>query len=270
MIGVFDVGGTQTRFVFSKDGKTFAGEPVFEKTPQVFEEAIELFTRLIAGQQCDMIIVGVPGPLDAQKAVLERAPHLPEWVGKPLKSELEHALRTKVYIENDAALGALGEAHAGAGKGYAIVGYLALGTGVGGARIVDGMIDKSTYGFEPGHQIVGRSDAGDVRTLQYYVGGASLEQRYGKKPFDIDDVSVWEEVTEYLAIGLANTIVHWSPGIVVFGGSISRKIPLDMLEKKLKTRLTIFGHLPALTYAQFADTSGLFGALELASMIQNS
>ena len=74
------------------------------------------------------------------------------------KIAIEHMtpviLLTDGYLANDSDLDGLGEATVGAGKGFNIVAYITVSTGIGGVRIVGGKIDVSTYGFEPGHQII--------------------------------------------------------------------------------------------------------------------
>ena len=97
---------------------------------------------------------GVPGILNKEKTVLLSAPNLEKWEDVFLKEALEKALDVPVRLENDAALGALGEAVFGAGKDKRIVAYFTVSTGVGGARVTDGRLDEGAFGFEPHRQIV--------------------------------------------------------------------------------------------------------------------
>jgi glucokinase len=112
--------------------------------------------------------------VDKQAKKLVKSPHLPKWVDKPLGSRLEKALGVKVLLENDAALAALGEAVFGAGRRAEIVGYLTISTGIGGARVVDGRIDKKSVGFEPGHMII---DVGNkVGYWEDFASGTAMEK----------------------------------------------------------------------------------------------
>ena len=86
--------------------------------------------------------------------MLVNAPHLPGWIRKPFSERLKAELACPVFLENDSAIVALGEAHHGAGKGDDIMAYLTVSTGMGGARIVHGAIDVNVFGFEPGHQYI--------------------------------------------------------------------------------------------------------------------
>ena len=163
-------------------------------------------------------------------------------------------------IENDSALCGLGEAVAGAGRGSDIVAYITVSTGVGGVRIVDGKVDRAHAGFEPGHQIVASG-----LTLERLVSGRAMSEKYGKHPREITDEVVWEELAGYLALGLHNTIVHWSPEVVVLGGSMMKVpgIALPAVQAYLAKTLKIFPVLPELRLAELGDFGGLHGALEL-------
>src|SRR3989344_7879025 len=140
---LFDIGGTKMRVAYSRDGHAFE-EPRIVATPQNFAVGMQTIERtareLSAGRPLRGVAGGIAGSLDESKEKVFRAGNLSDWAGKPLKKELEKIFHTEVFLENDAALGALGEAVAGVGKGKAIVAYLTISTGVGGARIVNGEI----------------------------------------------------------------------------------------------------------------------------------
>lgn len=258
---LFDIGGTNTRIAGSEDLTSFFDKKTFA-TPKRYEEGIALFkkeARVIAGdKQIKAIAGGIAGPLDRHKRSLVGNLNLKDWIGKPLQDALEKEFLASVRIENDAALAGLGEAVFGAGRGYAIVAYITVSTGVGGARIVNGKIDEKTIGFEPGHQIIDREKRLE---LEDYIGGAALEKKFGVKPSEIEDQSVWDEVALFLAYGLHNTIVHWSPEAVVLGGSLMNKIDIEKVMNNLKMLLKIFPEMPALKKAELGDAAGLYGAM---------
>lgn len=266
MYFVFDIGGTNTRVGVSRDGKTIA-ENATVPTPQNFEkgmtEIIALANKLGGGENFQAAAGGVAGPLDKDHAVPVNAPHLQDWIKKPLKQKLEAALGVSVYLENDSALVGLGEACSGAGKGSKIVAYIGVGTGLGGARIVEGKIDMSASGFEPGHQILGIGP--EALRLEEYVSGSAFERRYGKKAAEITNPEIWEEAELILAYGLHNTIAHWSPNVLVLGGSMIIGNPLISLEKvenHLNQITNIFTALPTIKKAELGAVGGLYGALE--------
>lgn len=240
-------------------------------TPKDFEQGVQTLKQvadeLSHGEKIDGVAGGIAGPLDREKTMLVASPHISGWIQKPLKLELEKTFGCKVLLENDADLGGLGEATKGAGVGKNIMAFLTISTGVGGVRIVNGKIDENVLGFEPGHQIIVADgdpcNCGGKGHLETYVGGFYLEKKYQKKPEDIKESEIWDEVAKYLAMGLNNTIVHWSPDIVVLGGSVMKSLPLEVVTSHLKDILTIFPESPQLVLAALGHEAGLYGALNL-------
>jgi glucokinase len=266
---VFDIGGTNMRVGISPDGSDIK-ETKSIPTPQNFDEGLgalkQVAKELATGKKIVAAAGGIAGSLDNNKTMLVASPHIQDWVNKPLRNTLETILGTSVKLENDSLLGGLGEAVYGAGGNQEIVAYIAVGTGVGGARFVKGRIDENSLGFEPGHQIIINNGnacrCGGKGHLEAYIGGKYLEEKYQKSSVDIHDPQIWDDVAKYLSIGLTNAIVLWSPNIVVIGGSVANKIPLDKTQVYLNNNLTIFPNKPTLTKASLAYP-GLFGALEL-------
>ena len=267
---VFDIGGTNMRLATSLDGKTLS----FTKTvptPKDFHEGIQTLKQvadeLSGGEKIESVAGGLAGPLDKDRTMLVKSPHIGGWVGKNFKKELEKALNTLVSLENDADLTALGEANFGAGKNYKIVAYLTISTGVGGSRVVNKKLDENALGFEPGHQIIVPDgepcNCGGRGHLESYVSGSGLLKTYQKKGEEITDPKVWDEVAKYLAIGLNNVTVFWSPDIIVLGGAVMKSISLDTVRTYLKGVLTIFPEAPEVQLAKLGDPAGLYGALAL-------
>lgn len=254
------------RVAYTEDGVAFEA-PQTIHTPETYEEGVRAFIDLAKAcakdRPIEKIAGGIAGPFDEKKRTLVGSPNLKDWIGKPFKETLERELQAPVTIENDSAVVGLGEAVSGSGKGYSIVAYITVSTGVGGARIVDGKIDEKVVGFEPGHQIM---EANSGKTLQDLVGGRSLELRTGKKPKEITDPALWDEYAKLLAYGVNNAIVHWSPQVVVLGGSMitgDPAISVEATEKYLKEILKIYPELPVIKKAELGDFGGLYGAMQL-------
>ncbi|MBI5817235.1 MAG: ROK family protein, partial [Candidatus Yonathbacteria bacterium] len=186
---LFDIGGTNMRIAATQDGESF-GDPVILPTPKTFEEGIALFAQhahiLANGEKIEGIVGGIAGTLTQDKGTLIASPNLSGWIGNPLRGKLLDLFKVPIYIENDSAMVGLGEATYGAGQGFDIVAYITISTGVGGARIVNGVIDESSNGFEPGHQIIDPDNSMcpecDGNDLESYISGTSITKRYGVKP----------------------------------------------------------------------------------------
>src|SRR5262245_6430886 len=84
--------------------------------------------------------VGFGGPVNFAEQRVFRSTHVGGWSGFPLRDELARTLGMPVIMDNDANVGALGEAKYGAGRGFASVFYMTLSTGIGGGIYIDGRI----------------------------------------------------------------------------------------------------------------------------------
>lgn len=277
---LFDVGGTKTRVAVSDDLKKFS-EPVKFKTPgdckgiadMIADEARKLTNKKIEG-----VAGGLRGILDEEKTMMIHDPggKLSCLEGQPFGEELKKKLKADVFLENDTALVGLGEAMFGAGKGYDIVAYHTVSTGVGGARIDNGAIDAYANGFEPGHQIldIDHTILGDDEeaTLENLISGTALEKRAGMKPYEVDQGdAVWDQLAEYLGYGLRNTILYWSPDVIVLGGSMIVGDPRILLADIVKHTHAIVGDtapVPEIVDATLGDYGGLYGAM--ARLSQNA
>lgn len=271
---LFDIGGTKTRVAVSDDLQTLAKVTSF-KTPVSFAEGVkkvvETIESLAEGKKVEAIAGGIRGLINEEKTGIHNDPVLNKWAGKSLVDELKKSYKVPVFLENDAAIAGLGEAVFGAGKGLEIIAYHTVSTGVGGAKIEDGDIDHTSTGFEPGHQIldIDRTILGDEisPTLENLVSGTAVEHRFGVKPYEIPQSDMlWNELAEYLAQGLRNTILYWSPDAIVLGGSMiigDPKIEIDTIRKYTVEALDGFVPAPLITTAKLGDEAGLYGGMAL-------
>jgi predicted NBD/HSP70 family sugar kinase len=269
---VFDIGGTKMRIAATDDLLTLSA---VEKcpTPATPEEAVE---RIIAAAQKlgvekpVAIAGGIRGILNEGKTGLIYDGVLTKWKDFDITAALDRTFKqVPIYLENDTAMAGLGEAAFGAGQGIDIMVYHTVSTGVGGVKISHGAIDESSIGFEPGHQIldIDRTVLGpDINpTLENLVSGSAVENRMGMKAFDIPQSDVlWDELAGYLAQGMRNTILYWSPEMIVLGGSMmvgDPRIPLDAVRKATVLTLENFVPCPFITTATLGDSAGLYGCL---------
>jgi len=261
-----DVGGTKTRIARSRDLEKF-DEPIVYKTPQNYNDAIPKLNeeiKKIAGEESiDNIVVGLPGLLDSENTKLLRAPHLNDWVEKPLKSDLSE-LSKNIILENDTALVGLGEAVSGAGKNSNLMAYITVSTGVGGVKIENKKIDKTSLGFEPGHHYIDR-DGEKLYTLENLISGKGIQSRFGVNPREVHDDRIWKEAEEILAIGLSNVCAFWSPDLIVVGGGmiIYEHLWVDRVVEHFKKVYKISPEPPEIKKAELGDFGGIYGGMEL-------
>ena len=279
---LFDIGATKMRLARAADIHSFDAPTILD-TPADFEAGMELFTktaRQLAGdERIEAVAGGITGSLSEDMRMLEVSPHLPGWAHSAVAAELEKRLSAPLFIENDSAIVGLGEVYAGAAKGYPIAAYITVSTGVGGARFVDGRIDRKSVGFEPGQMLIDADgtlcpDCEKPGTLEHHVSGTSLEKRFKVKPYQIPQESpVWEQLAQWLSFGLINIIVEWSPDVVVLGGSMmvgNPAIPVSRVRELVEKNVGIFRALPEIKKAELGAIGGVHGALAFLRQAQQN
>lgn len=284
---VADIGGTKTRIAGSRDLQAF-DEPIITATEHEYTKAIasieDTVRKVAEGEPIEGMAIGLRGRLARNKRSLFSDALISDWMGKPIADELEAKLATKVLMENDAAMVGLGETHFGAGKGGSIVAYITVSTGVGGARIVDGKIDRATNGFEVGHQYISvderlvthhasfddlspgvRKILENCQELEKLVSGSAVERIYGTPAVEIPvDSPIWSDLADLLTFGLYNTVLHWSPDRIVVGGSMFNKIGIhvERVNDDMQKLLTGFlPEVPTVMHSDLGDLGGLWGGI---------
>lgn len=259
----FDIGATTTRFALT-DGKTLQNIQRLETDPS--DKGVELLLKQVDdyldGQKITEAAGGLPGQLDRVSGRLVHAPNLAGWLGQRVGRQISQHLNVPVIIHNDTEVVGLGEAVHGAGQEHRIVVYITVSTGVNGARIVDGVIESSSRGFELGAQLIQGND-GQMHQLEELTGGAALERRFGRPPQELHDARLWHEEARYLTNALYNIILHWSPDIVVMGGSVMRDINISEIATLLHRLPKVYESWPPLVGSSLADDGGLYGAMTL-------
>lgn len=257
-----DIGGTRLRVAWCDPSSGTHENALIESTPASFDSAMtllrDLFERAAQGRRPDQIVIGMPGVIDSKSGSIIKSPHLPAWNGMQLVNQFLDI--APVSVVNDAALVGLGEAVYGAGKGADIVAYVTVSTGIGGARIVRGRIDPTYEGFEPGFQIVEYKTGA---TLEDVASGSAVERRFGKHPKEVAKTPAWRDIEQAIAVGIHNIILHWSPEVVVVGGSMSNDLSAQRLELDVRKLMKIHPKLPKIKIAELGALGGIFGAMAM-------
>jgi len=278
-IGI-DLGGTKIE-ALALDG---AGREVFRKrvpTPRGdYAATIAAVSSLVKEIGDGSVGVGIPGAASQVTGLVKNANST--WlIGKPLKEDLENALRRPVRLENDANCFALSEAVDGAGKGASVVFGVILGTGVGGGIVVDGkvLVGANAIAGEWGHNPLPAPTAADLphpacycgRTgcIETYLSGPGLsrdhESRTGRRLSAEEIVSLGdqslERYEERLARALASVINVLDPDVIVLGGGMSNVARLYTEVPRLWGR-HVFSDRVATRLARplHGDSSGVRGA----------
>ncbi len=155
MLITFDIGGTSIKYGILTLRK---GQPVFVMQEEVSSDArvlkgpgilhrVESLIAKAMRQDIKGIAISTAGMVDAEKGCIQYAnDNIPEYTGLQFKQQLEARFHIPCWVENDVNAAALGEAVFGAGKGAAHVLMLTIGTGIGGAVVIDHTIYRGCSG----------------------------------------------------------------------------------------------------------------------------
>lgn len=124
--------------------------------------------------------IGVPGIIDMETGMIRDSANLPGWGNYPVRAEIEQRLRTKVFLDNDGSMAALGEKWQGAARLVDDMAMLTLGTGVGGGLVIGGKIWQGMNGMagEFGHFMVepegNQCGCGSQGCLEQYASASAV------------------------------------------------------------------------------------------------
>jgi glucokinase len=254
LVGV-DVGGTtMAAGLVTADGEVLAHaqEPTHRRGPgTALETLLDLLgaiegTARIRGLEIEGVGIGVPGTVDAESGAIGADVHyVPELASTPLARVVGERLGRPAFADNDVNVLALGEWMFGAGRGARSLVVLALGTGVGGGIILDGVLHRGQGGFggELGHVPIdfdGRPCiCGGRGCLKAYVSGTDIaiqgRERLGR---EVSAAEVFElaaagepaareivdEVCRALGAGLAVVVNGLNPERLLLAGSVAKSL----------------------------------------------
>jgi predicted NBD/HSP70 family sugar kinase len=265
-----DVGGSKTLFaVFDP-----AGQKVFEhkiKTPQIYSEHIASIAGVLktelAAYRITSCCCAVPGWIDFNKGIAVGFGNLP-WENVPILQDLQSLMPgVKVLVHNDAKLAGLSEAKFLADSYHKVL-YLTISTGIGGGLIIDGVIDRAFYNFEPGQMRF--EYHGKDQTWETFASGKALFERYGKLASELDDEIAWKDFSQLIALGLEELLATIQPDVVVFGGGVGAHFEKfkDYLEEDLNSIKNPLVPIPPLVKAHRPEEAVIYGCYDY--IIQNA
>lgn len=190
-----DLGGTDIKMgLFSGEGQIEAQATVCTKQEEGPESIVERIAAFVAQARkqagtdscVEAVGIGVPGILDTSGGQILESANLPQLNGFGIGAALRQATGLPVFLENDACMAALGEQWVGAGKGQHNLMMITLGSGVGGAVVINGQLFKvGDHSGEVGHLVVdphGRAcTCGRTGCLEAYMGKLGLIGLYCEK-----------------------------------------------------------------------------------------
>ncbi len=286
VIGV-DLGGTAIKLGrFRKDGTCVEHISIATPqpaTPSAVIEAIALTVNLLnTAKNAVAIGMGVPGPTDAEGRVALVAINLFGWHNVQVADELEAQTGLPTILANDANCAGLGEYWLGAGKDYQNLILLTLGTGVGGAVVLDGKLFTGRLGSAGELGLITLNpdgppcNSGNNGSLEQYVSATAIRRDTGKAPAELGKLALqndpfaltfWIDYGKKLAAGIASLVYIFTPEVVVIGGGVcaSARYFFPALEAEVNRRVLETSRADMkLIVAELGNNAGMVGAAKLA------
>jgi glucokinase len=197
----------------------------------------------------------------------------------------QELLNQPVHVINDAVAALMAESRFGAAKNKKHVVMLTLGTGVGGAILINGQPYQGAFNKAGhiGHMVIDHTGEKDVTgmpgSLEECIGNYSIGKRSNGrfsstkemieayKSGDMIAKEIWLRSVRQLAIGLASITNILSPEMIVIGGGIAEVGehlfgPLDVFMNEFEWRAG--GKRAEIVKAVYGDIAGTVGAASFA------
>ena len=311
-IGV-DIGGTKIATgVVDENGKILdqirvATDP---EHPASIDKAIaDSCNMLMEKYDVGGIGVAAAGFVNSDRQTVAFAPNI-DWRDYPLAKNIKSLLNkpVPVVVENDANAAGWAEYRFGKGKGTSDMLMLTVGTGLGGAIVVDGKLVRGKWGAggEVGHlQIVPHGHTcgcGHEGCWEQYASGSALTKHARRavvaRP-DLADaivtaaggegskikgphvstaalagdplaIKIFSELGHWLGHGAASVAALLDPEVIVIGGGVASvgDVVLEPARAGFKDRLSAFGHRP-LAQIELAELGNDAGMVGAADLARN-
>src|SRR4051794_28501752 len=290
LIGV-DVGGTKVSVAVLEGGAL--SDPHITPTDLSSSDALveQLVTTIQAQGPATAVGIGVPSVIDFATGTARSSVNIP-LQGVPLRHALTERLGIPTFVDNDATVAALAEAHDDDMRPLAdIVVMFTVGTGVGGGIVIGGRTFRGATGAAPeiGHTIIGAALGHGAPQADRFPPPPSLEHHAAGRALDrlglergigeghavvaaarTGDPGALESMRilgEALGVGIANAINTFDPDLVIVGGGVSTAGELLLRPARESAQRFVVkgvGTRTQIRLARYGPQAGVRGATLLA------
>lgn len=286
-IGVIDKNGK----ILEKTEKRLKGIITTEVKKVIEETIFETVEKYRKEYEIEEIGIAIPGTVNKTEVIKSVNLGLKNY---KIVEILNKKINIPIKIKNDAKSAAIAESKFGALKGYNRVLFLTLGTGIGGAVIVNNkLLDTGDLpGCEIGHMVIEKDglecNCGRKGCFEKYASMKAFKNNL-RKALGYDEnfsgkellalikntkkedknykfiKKIKDEYIEYLAIGLANLINIFEPEVIGIGGSFVyfEDVLLDDLKNEIISKNMLFNKRKEINIqtAVLGNEAGIIGAV---------
>lgn len=284
-----DIGGTEIKsalvnealeIISTSSTATPKPDPTGELTLTLIEEIVASYSEQ---HLVSAVGLGVLGVFDDALGICRWSGNL-GWKNFPIRDQLQKRLGVPVAAGHDIRTAGVAEHRAGASVGYRNSVFIAIGTGIAAALVIDDQIRYSDgFAGEIGHiNVNGGFDCvcGKRGCLEAASSALSISNEYKKQTGqsksteeiaslvqsgDAIATEIWNRAALALARGCEYIVTMLAPEAIIFGGGLARSgdLLLHPIADYLKSSLT-FQRMPELKIAHFGAKAGAVGCAMLA------
>ena len=269
-----DIGGTKFSVALFEDQKMTRRESRATDRDGGPEWMIGQIESVAASWTFERCGIGFGGPVDFPAQRVALSTHVGGWRNFPLVDRVNKAFGVPVVMDNDANVGALGEAIYGAGVGARPLFYMTLSTGIGGGIVLEDSTvyrGADSYAGELGHITLKPGGpeclCGSRGCFERMCCGMWLERDYGRTAKTLmQDPAFVEKYVVDLAQGLKAAVMMLNPARIVIGGGIAKAGDALFLPLRAELRRQVTEWSRArldVVPAGLGDDSVLWGCLAL-------
>ena len=247
LIAAIEAGGTKTVCALGTSFEQIVdAEKLIVPTTSPRETMTQVLDWIDArrgGAALDAVGVGTFGPVDLATGRIATSTPKIAWRGFSWREAIADRFGdVTVAVDTDVNAAGVAEWRWGASRGREVSVYITVGTGIGGALVVDGRPLHGLQHPEFGHMFVPRAPGDDFSgvclshgdCLEGLASGMAIEERWGIEGSQLPlSHPAWELESDYLASAVANVVAIASPQSVVLGGGV---MSVEGLIEKVRTK----------------------------------
>jgi predicted NBD/HSP70 family sugar kinase len=285
---VFDVGGSAIKYSLMDQAGHFIEKSSLPTPHDGMDSFVNVIDGVVKEYQKKYVLSGIalsmPGAVDVDSGYIKGITAIPYIHGPNIRELIQERTGLRVELENDANCAGLAEGWIGAAKGVNDYICIVIGTGIGGALVLDRKIrhGSNLFSGEFGYMILeGYLEQPSGETWSSLAATWGLVMQVAKRknidPHTLDglkvfqmaedgDLEVQDEIEKFikrLAVGIYNLQYIIDPEKILIGGAISNREGLiDQINEKLALMKPNEEYLDIQVHpCQFGNDSNLIGAL---------
>lgn len=281
-----DIGGTSIKYGIVND----KGEVINKaETPTEAGKGAQKLICKIAdivdlllkeNKDIDGIGISSAGVVDSNNGIILYAnDNLPGYTGTRLKEIIEEKFNKNTIVNNDVNSAALAEQWVGAGKNINTFFCMTIGTGIGGAIVIDGKLYKGKnfkaaeigYLNKLGNEECFESKASTLALINKVKKELNISENINGlnifeniKSGNNDYKIIFNQWIDEISKGIANVICLFDPGLIIIGGGVSKQknFLIDNIYKSLRKHLPEeFLENTIIKVAKCGNDAGMIGSV---------